>query len=181
MKKQTAVAMIIAGVFMLNVVSAQTPNTALKVGGVHQFASFEGYRTHSWGFGASAEKLIGYSRKSVVFTFNYLTRSDDGPISIYDNVYYFAIGGRQYASYEQPMHGPYLGFLFGVGIPDGGTYWDFDFTLGYQLVKNKIVVDLNTAIGFCSFNYREDTIVGSFYYYFPGFVFRPGLSIGVAL
>lgn len=182
MKKHTVVLMIIAGLFAFTSASAQGPNLILKADGKYQFAGLEGYRTHCLGFGGTVEKLIGYSQKSFFFTVDYLYRSDtDGPIPIYDDILYFALGGRQYASYETPMNGGYVGLLFGVGIPpEQGVYWDFDFTLGYQLLKNKVLVDVYTAIGFCSFNYREDYPLGSVYYYYPGFVFRPGIRFGLA-
>ena len=185
MKKKGIALMIIAGVFLFTSASAQTPSTALKVDGAYQFATFEGYRTHTYGFGASIEKSIGYSRKSVEFIFNYMMRTDGDDdtrlVPRYDDILYFALGGRQYASYETPMNGGYVGLLFGVGIPpEQGVYWDFDFTLGYQLLKNKVLVDVYTAIGFCSFNYREDYPLGSVYYYYPGFVFRPGIRFGLA-
>lgn len=183
MKKSVMALAIIAGLFAFTSASAQGPNLILKADGKYQFAGIEGYRTHCLGFGGTVEKLIGYSQKSFFFTVDYLYRSDsDGPIPIYDDILYFALGGKQYASYETPMNGGYIGLMTGIGIPkDEGVFWDFDFLVGYQLIKGKIAVDLNAAIGFGVLSFWADYPGGTWRYYFDGFVFRPGLSIGFAL
>ncbi len=183
MRKQIIALLIVAVVLLFDSASAQKPTTVLKANGVYQFATFEGYRTHCLGFGGTIERHIGYSKKSFFFTYNYLDRADGTPryLPRYDGVHYFALGGKQYASYEQPLNGAYVGLLFGLGIPkDQGVFWDFDFLFGYQVIKSRLVLDLYTAIGFCSYSFREDYIAYSVYYYMPGFVFKPGLSIGIA-
>ena len=183
MRKQIIALLIIAGVLLFDSASAQKPTTVLKANGVYQFATFAGYRTHCLGFGGTIERHIGYSKKSFFFTYNYLDRSDGTPryLPRYEGVHYFALGGKQYASYEQPLNGPYAGLSMGLGIPkDQGVFWDFDFLLGYQVIKSRLVLDLYTAIGFCSYSFREDYIVTSAYYLMPGFVFKPGFSIGIA-
>ncbi|MCK4824192.1 hypothetical protein KA005_51045, partial [bacterium] len=135
------------------------------------------------GFGGTIERHIGYSKKSFFFTFDYLSRSDGTPrnLSTYDDILYFALGGKQYASYEQPLNGPYAGLSMGLGIPpDYGVFWDFDFLLGYQLIRGKLAIDLNVAIGYGVFNWRQERAGGSIHYWFDGFVLRPGLSFGVS-
>jgi hypothetical protein len=181
MRKSILAVMIITGLLLLNTATAEKAPLVLKADGKYQFATFAGYRTHSTGFGATIEKHIGYSKKSFFFTFNYLTRSDDVDyLPNYDQIYYFAAGAKQYASYEQALHGPYVGLNMGLGIPsEQGVFWDFDFLLGYQVMANKLAIDLNVAIGYGVYSFREDYLIGSVDYWLDGFVFRPGLSVGL--
>lgn len=174
---------IIVGMVFCSIASADNASLLLKANGIYEFASSAGYRTNSLGFGATVEKHIGYSQMSFLLTFDYLMRIDDVDyVPVFDDVYYFSLGGRQYVSYGKPLTGPYAGLNMGVGIPrNRGVYWDVTFLLGYQVVSGRIAVDLNAGIGYGVLQWREDWPYGSVYLWYDGFVFKPSFSIGVSL
>lgn len=174
----------IAGVLTMNTAMAVPSNLALKGNFLYNWSTLEGYRTRSIGWGGTLEKHQGYGQRSFIFTVDYLYRIDENsePLPVFDNVWYFGIGGRQYAPFNDPMNGPYVGVTTGIGIPkDYGIFWDLNLMAGYQLIRGRIAIDLNVQLGTNTLSYRQDTPVGSLHYYFWGFGFRPGISIGFAI
>jgi len=184
MKKHSIAMAVTVGVLMVNIAMATAPNIALKGNFLYNWSTFEGYRTSSLGWGATIEKHQGYGQRSFQFMFDYIYRLDENsePLPVFDDVLYFGIGARQYTPFNEPMNGPYIGITSGVGIPkEAGVFWDVNFLAGYQIIRGRIAVDLNVQLGMNVLSYRQFTQVGSLYYNYWGFGFRPGISIGFAI
>ena len=184
MRKPYMVLSIIGLILMMSLASADKPNLALKGNFLYNWSSFEGFRTSSIGWGGTLEKHQGYGQRSFLFIVDYIYRLDENsqPLTAFDDVWYFGIGSRQYAPFNDPMNGPYVGLTSGIGIPrDEGVFWDLNFLAGYQVIRGKVAVDLNVQLGMNILSYRQSTQIGSIHYYFWGFGFRPGISVGFAI
>jgi len=167
--------------------TTKNPTLSIRANGNYQYFSFSGRRTNSMALGGVIEKTINYESTAGV-SINYLTRMEDGSIQnanmpSYQEVLYISPFVRKY--FDKALSGMYSGFSIGLGIPQGkGTQWDFGGMLGYNILNNKLSVDLNIGLGFGSYRHYENSNTGliskEVFLVDYGFYFRPGISIGLA-
>jgi hypothetical protein len=165
----------------------KNPSFSIRANGNYQYFSFNGRSTNSMALGGIIEKTINFESTAGI-AINYLTRMEDGSVQnanmpSYQEVLYFAPFVRKY--FDKALDGMYSGFTVGIGIPQGkGTQWDFGGMLGYNILNNKLSVDINLNLGFGSFRHYENTNTGivsqEVFLVDYGFYFRPGISIGLA-
>lgn len=180
MKKINTILLPVLCLVIANTTLAQEPQTALKGDFRYQFATSEGYTTHFLGGGISAERH--FSRYNLTFglTANYLKRIDeivDTSLAL-DDVWYFSLNFRYY--YGQVLSGTYVGFAGGLGFPaNEGVYRDLCYQMGYQLMRGKLIIDLNTQIGLAGYDTHDYTPDYTILYAFSGFVLKAGISAGI--
>lgn len=170
-----------------NSTTTKNPSFSIRANGNYQYFSFNGRRTNSMALGGIIEKTINYESTAGIAV-SYLTRMEDGSVQnanmpSYQEVLYFAPFVRKY--FDKALNGMYSGFTIGIGIPQGkGTQWDFGGMLGYNILNNKLAIDININMGFGSFRHYENTNTGLYstevFLVDYGFYFRPGISIGLA-
>ena len=180
MKMTGKVTLLTVCLFLSNALLAQEPRTALKGDFRYQFATSEGYRTHFLGGGITAERHFGRHNLTFGFTANYLKRTDEivDTVLALDDVWYFSLSLRHY--YGAPLSGPYVGFVGGLGFPaEDGVYRDLCYQMGYQLLRGKLLFDINTQIGLAGYDTYEYTSDFKILYAFSGFVWKAGISAGI--
>ena len=180
MKRISMTFLLMACLFFSSAQPSRELRTALKGDFRYQFATAEGYRTHFFGGGISAERHFGRHNLTFGFTANYLKRTDEivDTLLALDDVWYFSLSIRHY--YGMPLNGLYVGFVGGLGFPaEDGVYRDLCYQLGYQFLRGKLLFDMNTQIGLAGYDTYEYTPEFKILYAFSGFVWKAGISAGI--